>query len=82
MANDPESEAMLLRLNEAGLQRFPAEALSGDTPQIRMGGLLQQAHTIDRDLLAERSQDLESENTQDLQQAYSHSEEYDYDAVG
>ena len=56
--------------------------MSGDTPQIRMGGLLQQAHTIDRDLLAERSQDLESENTQDLQQAYSHSEEYDYDAVG
>jgi len=80
LAHNPEAEAMFLRLNETGIARFPADALTGETPQARIGGVLKQAHTIDRDLAAEHSQEQELETTQDLQ--YAHADDYDYSAMG
>ncbi|MEP1231259.1 MAG: calcium-binding protein [Litorimonas sp.] len=47
-ANHPESEAMIVRLNKAGLEHFPAELLQGETPQERVETILIEAHEMDK----------------------------------
>lgn len=81
LANNPEAEAIFLRLHEQGIERFPAQPLSGETAPARMEAILKQAHAIDHDVVAERTQDLKVDNAQTFENIY---EDYDceYSAVG
>jgi len=78
-ANHPEAEAMFVRLNDAGIEQFPSEALRADTPEDRVGNILVQAQEIDKTLEAERA--LEQENL-NAHTAPSYEDEYDHSFGG
>jgi len=77
-ANHPEAEATFVRLHEAGIERFPAEAIKGDTAQERVGNILVQAQEIDQDLQAERALEQQADLNQHVQPHYQAEEEYEY----
>ena len=77
-ANHPEAEATFVRLHEAGIERFPAEALEGDTAQERVGNILVQAQEIDQDLQAERALEQQAALNQHVQPHYQAEEENEY----
>ena len=67
-----------MRLHEAGIERFPAEAIKGDTAQERVGNILVQAQEIDQDIQAERALEQQADLNQHVQPHYQAEEEYEY----
>ncbi|MEP1231671.1 MAG: hypothetical protein ABJG88_13445 [Litorimonas sp.] len=78
-ANHPEAEATLVRLDNAGIERFPSEAIEGDTAEVRVGNILTNAHEIDKVIEAERV--LEQGNS-NVQQTLNYQDEYDHSFDG
>jgi len=76
-ANHSEAEATFVRLNDAGIERFPAAALEGDNAQERVGNILVQAQEIDQDLQAERARDQSGAHNEQVK-SYQAEDEYAY----
>jgi len=78
VANHPEAEAMLVRLNQSGVEQFPSESLQGETAADRVVNILKEAETMDKELDVERHFEGDIEYDFTLPHQYETEDSYDH----